>query len=74
MRTLSAVVREAQERLIDAKAAVSTSFFDRAIPEPSHIKIGLADRALRDAMQAMQDVLEALRGHDDGTQLPLLAV
>ena len=73
-RTISAVVRAALARVTDARATVAVCFFDRTMTPPQHTKVGLADRALRDAMLLLDDACEALRGHGDGTQLPLLAV
>lgn len=58
-------VRRLRERVIDAKAEIAVLFFARDLPPGRHDQAGHADRALRDVLEALEDVIAAATG-DDG--------
>lgn len=62
-------MRRIQQRVIDAKACVAVIFFAADVPAHRHDQAGHGDRALRDVLTELENILDALSGPDGDEQL-----
>lgn len=68
MQRLRRAVKRLQERAIDAKAENASLFYATDVPVYRHDQAGHVDRALRDVLTLIDDLLEMVATTDDGTQ------